>query len=43
LMNLCGIATGDKAFETFIVTFVKKDPVNAVPVVIVLYLRQHRK
>jgi hypothetical protein len=42
-MDLCGIATGDEAFETFIVTFIEKDSVDAVPGVVVLYLRQHRE
>jgi hypothetical protein len=42
-MDLCGIATGDEAFETFIVTFIEKDSVDAVPAVVVLDLRQHRE
>jgi hypothetical protein len=42
-MDLCGIAAGDEAFETFIVTFIEKNSVYSIPGVVVLYLRQHRK
>jgi hypothetical protein len=40
-MDLSGIAALHKSFNTLIISFIEKDPVNAIPGVVILDLWQH--